>query len=160
MLRRALSHPLFYIVLLGGLVALFVSVRPVNGVSRLGQWTANNHPGVTNYQQKSLIDNSVIGVTMLHLQLMNSSAARDVSFVQAVDALRASDALLSNNVIAYLQSAKNKRLALTTYVRNLDKAEVQSEQSLSDMQVQQEVFAQEYSDCASAKDAADSQFFE
>lgn len=160
MLRRALSHPLFYIVLLGGLVALFVSVRPVNGVSRLGQRTANNHPGVNNYQAKSLIDNSVIGVTMLHLQLMNTSAARDVSFVQATESLRQSDALLSNNVIAYLQSAPNKRLALTTYVRNLDKAEAASEQSLNELQTQQSVFAEEYSQCSSDKAAADEQFFE
>ena len=160
MLRRALSHPLFYIVLLGGLVALFVSVRPVNGGSRLGMRTSQKHPGVNAYQPKSHIDNSVIGVTMLHLQLMNASTARDISFIQATDVLRQSDALLGNNVISYLQNASNRRLALTTYVRNLDKVAASASDTLSELQLQQSTFAEEYSQCSSDKSAADNQFFE
>gem|GEM_PF-3915556 len=35
MLRRVVSNPLFYIVLLGGCIALILSARSVNGGSRM-----------------------------------------------------------------------------------------------------------------------------
>jgi len=58
---------------------------------------------------------------MLHLELTQTSAATNISFVQAVDVLEKSDAVLANNVVTYLQNASNKKAAYMTYTKNLDK---------------------------------------
>ena len=99
MLRKVVSHPLFYLLLLGVCIALILSARSAKGGSWMGVWTSQKQITPTVYQKKSLIDDSVIGVTMLHLELTNSSAATNISFVQAVQVLERSDAILANNVI-------------------------------------------------------------
>lgn len=121
MLRKVVSHPLFYLVLLGGCVALILSARSAEGGSWLGVWTSQKQVAPTVYQQKGLVDDSVIGVTMLHLELTERSVATNISFNQATELLSDAQAVLANNVVAYLQNASNKRLALQTYVKNVNK---------------------------------------
>lgn len=162
MLRRVVSHPLFYIVLLGGCVALFFSARTASGQGWLGVWTSQKQKNTPNivYQQKSFVDNSVIGVTMLHLELTQGGGASTVSFQQAVSALQKADNILANNVVTYLQNASNKRVALQTYVRNIDKIIAESDQAMSSLALERESASQEYQTCASEKTAADNQFFQ
>ena len=97
---------------------------------------------------------------MLHLELTQRSAATDISFVQAVDVLEKSDAILANNVISYLQNSSNKRSALETYTRNLDKTVTDGQQVLVNLQSDREIAAEDLQQCSSEKAAADNQFFQ
>lgn len=97
---------------------------------------------------------------MLHLELTQQSTASTISFKQAVDVLKKSDALLANNVIAYLQNANNKKLALETYTRNIDKTLSEADQAKGNLQLDHDNAAQEYQLCSSAKASADNQFFQ
>lgn len=160
MLRRVVSHPLFYVVLLGALVVLVLSARSVKWQWRLGVRTSQKQIAPAIYQQKSHVDNSVIGVTMLHLELSQPGSASTISFAQAVEVLKKSDALLANNVIAYLQNATNKKLALETYTRNIDKTLSEADQAKGSLQLDRDVASQDYQQCASAKSSADNQFFQ
>lgn len=69
MLRRVVSHPLFYVVLLGGCIALILSARSAEGGSWMGVRTAQKQIAPAVYQKKSTVDDSVVGITMLHLEL-------------------------------------------------------------------------------------------
>lgn len=160
MLRKVVSNPLFYLVLLGGCIALILSARSAKGASRMGVWISQKQVAPTIYTQKSFVDDSVIGVTMLHLELTQRSTVSDISFVQATDVLEKSDAILANNVIAYLQNASNKRVALETYTKNLDKTVTEGQQILTNLQAERDVASQEYQECSSEKSAADNQFFQ
>ncbi len=97
---------------------------------------------------------------MLHLELSQQSTATTISFAQAVDVLKKSDALLANNVISYLQNASNKKLALETYTRNLDKTLSDANQAVSSLQLDHDTAAQQFTQCSAAKTAADNQFFQ
>ena len=160
MLRRVVSSPLFYIVLLGGCVALFFSVHKANGLGWLGVRTADKQAVHTVYQKKALIDDSVIGVTMLHLELTQKTTANTISFQQAVEVIQQADHILSNNVIAYLQNASNRTLALQTYTKNIDRTLVLADNALSALQLDYDLASAENVQCASEKIAADNQFFE
>lgn len=122
--------------------------------------TSQKQIAPTVYQRKSLVDDSVVGVTMLHLELTNNSAATSITFGQAADILQKGDSLLANNVIAYLQNASNKRLALETYTKNISKTVAQSDQTVSSLQLDYDNASTEYQQCSSDKQAADNQFFQ
>ncbi len=123
-------------------------------------WTADKQAVHTLYQQKALIDDSVVGVTMLHLELTQKNTATTISFQQAVDVLQQSDHILANNVISYLQNASNKTLALQTYTKNIDRTLAQADNALSSLQLDYDTASAENAQCASDKIAADNQFFQ
>lgn len=160
MLRRVVSHPLFYLILLGACVMLVLSARSAKWGSWLGTRTTQKQIAPTIYQQKWTIDDSVIGVTMLHIELTTRSVSTDISFNQAVNTIERADALLANNVIAYLQKASNKQLALRTYTKNIDKVAMEWNQLLADLATDRDIFAQDYQQCSSEKTSADNQFFQ
>lgn len=160
MLRKVVSHPLFYLILLGVCVALILSARSAKWGSWLGTRTAQKQIAPTIYQQKGLVDDSVIGVTMLHIELTTKSVSTDISFNQAVETVSRADAILANDMIAYLQKAPNKQLALRTYTKNIDKVASEWAQVLGDLQDDRNILAQDYEQCSSEKTAADSQFFQ
>lgn len=97
---------------------------------------------------------------MLHLELTQKNTATTISFNQAVDVLEKSDALLANNVVSYLQSASNKRLALETYIKNIDRTLADAQQARTTLQLDRDSASQDYQSCASSKSSADNQFFQ
>jgi len=161
MLTRILSKPAFYITLIVGIVLLFFFARHASGQPLLGVRTAEKNTAASDdYQKKSGVDGTAIGLVLMHLRLMGSGMIADASFDNAADILSQSSTLIGTNVITYLQQSSDKSAALQTYIKNLELLIAQSQSTSLDLQSEENLHVQQAAQCTSEKSVADSNFFQ